>query len=131
MSLTKKYLLVGITAILIVPFIIGKAMYNRLKRQYLHSITEGINREMEHLDFALKSFFDERKNDLIALKVNPIVCSRDDKDFTNFLEADEATFKYNYGPTEKKIIEILNILRTTHPFVNSVYMGRENGSFVR
>ena len=59
------------------------------------------------------------------------VRSRDDRDFTSFLNADEKTYKYNIREPEQKIIDILNNYRVTHPYVNSVYMGRENGSFVR
>jgi PAS domain S-box-containing protein len=54
-----------------------------------------------------------------------------DEDFTSFLNANESTFEYNIGETEQSIIDILNSYMTTHSYVNSVYMGRENGTFVR
>jgi len=53
------------------------------------------------------------------------------KKFTSFLNAGEATFKYNIGTLEQIIIHVFNTYRLNHQFVNSVFMGRENGSFVR
>jgi hypothetical protein len=41
--------------------------------------------------------------------------SDNDADFTNFLEADPATFQYNIGETEQKIIDMFNDYRTYHP----------------
>ncbi|MBW2673132.1 MAG: hypothetical protein JRD89_06910 [Deltaproteobacteria bacterium] len=71
------------------------------------------------------------ENDINALAANEAVRASDDRAFTNFLNANEKTFKYNIQEREQKIIDILNNYRVTHPYVNSVYMGRENGSSVR
>jgi PAS domain-containing protein len=60
-----------------------------------------------------------------------LVKTRDDSDFTTFIDADELTFQYTIGGLEQQIILIFNTYRQTHEFANSVYMGRENGTFVR
>ncbi|NIX16808.1 MAG: chemotaxis protein, partial [Gammaproteobacteria bacterium] len=70
-------------------------------------------------------------HDLEGIAQDKFVRSRDDGNFTSFLNADENTFQYDYGELEQHIISIFNGYRTTHPYVHSVYMGRENGSFVR
>ncbi len=131
MTLSKKFLLVSIAAILIVPLIVGETLYRRLKSQRLDIITIEIDRELGHIEFALSRFLEDRENDLYALAMNPIVRTRDDSDWTCFLDADEETFEYDYGPIEKEIIGVFNTFRISHPYVNSVYMGRENGTFVR
>lgn len=77
------------------------------------------------------NYFDEIENDLHTLASNETVRIRDDQNFTSFLNADEATFQYNYSLEELAIIDVLNDTLTNHPHINSVYMGRENGSFVR
>jgi len=45
-----------------------------------------------------------------TLVANEYVDSRDDKNFTNFLDADEATFKYHIGTLEERIIHIFNTI---------------------
>ncbi len=76
-------------------------------------------------------FFKNMEHDLAALAKNELVRTRNDNDFTNFLNADEKTFQYNIGENEQKIINLFSQYRKTHPYVHSVYMGRENGGFVR
>jgi signal transduction histidine kinase/HAMP domain-containing protein len=71
------------------------------------------------------------ESDVRALAENELVRTGNDRDFTSFVNADEETFVYNVGELEQSIIDIFNTLRITHPYVNSVYMGRENGCFVR
>lgn len=63
--------------------------------------------------------------------MNSVVRNPKDEAFTSFLNADEKTFEYHYSVEEQQIIKIFNEYRLNHPYVNSVYMGRENGSFVR
>lgn len=86
---------------------------------------------MNHVDFSLNIFFEEIEYDLKEIILNPYVGSYDDEAFTSFLYTDEKTFKYNIGQLEQKIIHIFHDHKSTHPYVNAVYMGRENGSFVR
>lgn len=65
------------------------------------------------------------------LAENPVVSDRDDSTFTSFLDADPATFSYRYSDKEKAIIRAFSAYRRYTTSVNSVYMGRENGTFVR
>lgn len=65
------------------------------------------------------------------LAANETIRTRDDRNFTHFLGADEKTFRYRIGPLEQRTIDLFNAYRMTHRHVNAVYMGRENGSAVR
>ncbi len=127
---TKILLLYSCGALLITAFSAG-ILYTKLWEDRRHSIQEDIFNQLQHIDFALNNFFSELENDLDNLASNKIVRSRDDGHFTNFLEAEEETFRYDIRPLEREIVAIFNAYRMTHPYVNSVYMGRENGSFVR
>ena len=40
-------------------------------------------------------------------------------------------FTYHYSAREQEIITLFYTMLVNHPHMNSVYMGRENGSFVR
>jgi PAS domain S-box-containing protein len=111
--------------------LLGVVLSTRLRTERLAFIEKGISQHLDVISFALAEFIEEAEGDLSALASNEIVRTRDDRDFTSFLEADEKTFAYHYGQTERKIIDIFNTHRLTHRYVNSVYMGRENGSFVR
>jgi hypothetical protein len=75
--------------------------------------------------------FQSIERDLELISQNEMVRSRDDSTFTSFIDAHENSFAYNYNPLELNIIGIFNQYRNTHPYVHSVHMGRENGSFVR
>ncbi len=106
-------------------------MYAEFRKNQMGIIQTNVNNQLELLDFSLTNFFDELEHDVQTLAEIDIVRSKEDTDFTNFLTADETSFKYAIGDIEGSIINIFNTYRTTHPYVNSVYMGRENGSFVR
>jgi PAS domain S-box-containing protein len=110
---------------------IGYFAYANLRQEKLDSIYDGFVAQLRHVDWALTNFLLEVEYDVLTLVENDLVRTRDDGDFTSFLEADETTFEYNVGETEQAIIDVLNTYRLEHPYVNSVYMGRENGSFVR
>jgi len=111
--------------------IISAYLTANLKKETLEHISVDHQMQLEHIDFAVTYFFKDIESDLQSLAANRLVSSRDDHDFTSFLNADEKTFQYNYGELEKNIIKILNDYRQNHEYVNSVYMGRSNGGFVR
>jgi len=102
-----------------------------LTREAFDSIYARFLGQLYHVDFALTNFLTEVEYDVLDLVDNDLVRTRDDAGFTSFLEADEDTFEYNIGDTEQAIIDLFNTYRTNHAYANSVYMGRENGSFVR
>jgi two-component system sensor histidine kinase/response regulator len=131
MKLRYKVLLIYVAVGLLILLSIGSFVSSRLKKERFSTIYNGIQNELTHIDFALSSYFYQVEEDLNDLVSDETVRSRNDQKFTNFINADPDTFQYNIGALEQKIIDIFNRYRQAHKYVNSVYMGRENGSFVR
>ena len=131
MKLQTKLLLLYAASAVFITMVLGGILYTRLWNDRLISIQVDISKQLQHIDFALNNIFSAAESDVYNLAANELVRSRNDRNFTNFLRADEKTFQYNIQPFEQKIITIFNSYRMTHRYVNSVYMGRENGSFVR
>jgi signal transduction histidine kinase len=131
MKLQKKLLVIYVSGAIVITVVLGAILYTKLWNDRLISIQEDISKQLQHIDFALNNIFSEAESDVYNLVANEIVRSRDDRYFTNFLRADEKTFQYHIQPLEQKIINIFDSYRMTHRYVNSVYMGRENGSSVR
>jgi len=131
MKLQTKLLVLYALSATFILLALGGSLYWKLRDQSLQSIQTNISNELQYVDFALTTFFNEVIWDLNVLTEDETVRTRDDSDFTTFLDADEKTFVYRIGESEQRIIDLFNNYRRTHPYVNSVYMGRENGSFVR
>ena len=131
MTLRFKLLALYVGVGILVLLLVGGVLFSRLREDRIEIIRSDVVRQLEHLDFALTGFMEEAENDVRTLIANELVRTRDDEEFTSFLDADEETFEYHIGALEQRIIDVLNGFRITHPYVNSVYMGRENGSFVR
>jgi len=131
MKLRYKILLLYVAVGLLILLLIGSFVSSRLKKDRFSTVYNGLQNELTHIDFALKSTFYQVEEDLNNLVAYEAVRSRDDAGFTSFIDADPDTFQYAIGPLEQKIVDIFNRYRNTHKYVNSVYMGRENGSFVR
>ena len=131
MRLRKKLLVIYLVIGSLVLLFMGAWMYVELRKNLMEIVQDNVENQLELFDLSLASFINDAKDDVQTLAENEIVRSRDDENFTNFLNADEATFEYHIGELEQSIVNVLNTYRTTHPYVNSVYMGRENGSFVR
>ncbi len=127
---TRLFVLFSVSALVIMR-VLGTALYSRLWKERLGSVRMDVSNELRHISFMVNSFFAEVENDVETLAADVTVRSAGDRAFTNFLNADENAFTYNIGEREQRIIDIFNNYRMTHPYVNSVYMGRENGSFVR
>ncbi len=131
MKLKNKILLLYIGASILILATIGTLLFKRLTATIYTDIYKDFQSQLAHIDFALSSVITSAKMDLIGIAATDRVRSRQDDNFTNFTNADPATFKYNIGDREQHIINLFNTYRLTHDRVNSVYMGRENGSFVR
>ncbi len=131
MKLGYKILLLFLAASLLILVAVVGGLSPRMKSNRFAAITEDYHHQLKHIDFALNTFFRAAENGLRLLAGNDIVRSREDQAFTNFTTADEATFQYAYGPIEREIIALFSAYRAAHGHVSSVYMGRENGSFVR
>jgi signal transduction histidine kinase/DNA-binding response OmpR family regulator/HPt (histidine-containing phosphotransfer) domain-containing protein len=131
MKLTYKILLLYVGAGILILASIGTFLSYKLKNMIFDDIYDDFQSQLAHVDFALVSSIKGVENDLAAIAASDLVRWRNDANFTNFIAADPATFQYSIGEPEQKIINIFNDYRKHHPYVNSVYMGRENGSFVR
>lgn len=71
------------------------------------------------------------KQDVESFSADKTLASVSYHTFTNFLEADEKTFKYQFSSQEQLIINKFLSYKQAHPYVNSVYIGFVNGAFVR
>ncbi|MEE9496036.1 MAG: cache domain-containing protein, partial [Desulfobacterales bacterium] len=131
MKLRYKLLLLYVGASLFIMLVIGSFLSSALRDITIDRIARNYRQQLKHIDFGLTRLIKGMEHDLAGIAQNEFVRSRNDQNFTSFLNADENTFEYDYGELEQRIISIFNGYRTTHPFVHSVYMGRENGSFVR
>jgi len=112
------YLLAGILPL----FILGVYYNTRLKEENLQSLNEFFSAQLIQIDFTISSFLKEVAYDVENFSYNTIVQTKEDSNFTNFLEADENNFTYNIGATEQQIIELFANYRKTRPYANSVYM---------
>jgi PAS domain S-box-containing protein len=131
MKLKYKLLLLYAGAALFIMLVIGSFLAMALKDVTINRIAKNYSEQLKHIDFGLSRLIGGMDHDIEALALNEFVRSREDDNFTSFLNADEKTFEYDYSELEQKIISTFNDYRITHPYVHSVYMGRENGSFVR
>lgn len=131
MTLKYKVLALYTAVAVVILAVVGGLLFARFRHDRLQALHEGLLSQLKHIDFALTSFMTEADGDVAALAANEQVRARQDQEFTTFLEADPATFAYNVGQAEQDIVDLFNTFRLTHPYVNSVYMGRENGSFIR
>ena len=131
MTLSRRFLIL-FSAIGIVIFIsLGLLIHQKLKREKLASIESSLNGQLKQVDFAINSFFANIDASVMILADNPLVRTLQDHDFTNFTTAAEHTFSYSIGPIEKRIRQLFASYKQRYPYVNSVYMGRENGGFAR
>lgn len=131
MNLQSRVLLLYLGIGLMVLVLIGGVLPAALQKQNLNSITNNSIGQLKQIDFALSNFIGEVKHDVSMLSLDHDVMYRDDSEFTNFLHASEETFRYNISAREQAIVDVLRDYQSSHPYVNSVYMGRENGAFVR
>ncbi len=131
MKLHRKLFVSYLTVGLIPLLIIGIYAHIYLRKEKFLSISEFFITQLSQIDFTLSTFLKDVEYDVEGLVNNKLVRVEDDPDFTNFLDADEQTFVYNIGAKEQQIIDVFANYRDYHYYVNSVYMGRENGGFVR
>jgi GAF domain-containing protein/HAMP domain-containing protein len=131
MKLFRKVLALYAVVTILILVVAGGLIFARLRRDLVANLQSELINQLKHIDFALTGFMEEADRDIATLAANQMVRTRQDQEFTNFLQADPETFSYNVSVEEQGIIDLFNTFRLTHPYVSSVYMGRENGSFVR
>ncbi len=126
-KLFVNYTIIGIVLLLIVGYYTGYS----LRQDKFRSIQTMFITQLYQFDVALSEFLQGVEYDVRLLAADERVRTRDDAEFTTFVDADEATFVYHIGAREQQIIDLFSNYRSSHPYTNSVYMGRENGSLVR
>lgn len=131
MSLQSRVLVLYLCIAVLVLVLIGGVLPATLHTQNLDSVSADSISQLRHIDFALTNFIGEAKHDVAELALNENVRTTDDEGFTQFLNATEETFRYSYNDKELAIIGVLKGYQVSHPYVSSVYMGRESGAFVR
>ena len=131
MKLQSRVLLLYLCIAVLVLVLIGGVLPASLHKQNLESVSGDSISQLRHIDFALSGFIREAKYDVLALSLNDNIQTRNDSHFTSFLNASEENFRYSVGDQEQAIIDILEDYQTSHPYVSSVYVGRENGAFIR
>jgi signal transduction histidine kinase/DNA-binding response OmpR family regulator/HPt (histidine-containing phosphotransfer) domain-containing protein len=131
MKLKYKILLLYAAVSVLILSLIGTLLASKLQKELYTDIYNDLQNQLAHVDFALSNAIMGVKSDLEGITASALVRSMNDEDFTSFTDADPVIFQYDIGNLEQKIINIFNDYRKTHTYVNSVYMGRENGSFVR
>ena len=131
MKLRNKLLLSYLFVCIIPMLLIGSYMTTIFKSKNLKTLEPLIMAQLIQLDENISSFMKNVEDDVYNLSKDNTVRNKEDSGFTNFLDAEEETFKYNIGIEEKNIVDIFTNFRESHDYVNSVYMGRESGGFVR
>ena len=100
LKLRHKILLLFISASLCILIVLGSFLSSALRNMIITTISQNYRKQLEHIDFGLTDFFRNIEQDLEAIAQNEWVRSRNDENFTNFLQADEKTFQYNIGDIE-------------------------------
>ena len=131
MKLQSRVLILYLCIAVLVMVLIGGVLPASLHKQNLNTISQNSIDQLRHIDFALTNFIGSVKEDVLDLSIDDDIQNPDDAGFTNFLNASEDSFQYSIGDKEQQIVDTFQDYQTTHPYVNSVYMGRENGAFVR
>lgn len=131
MKLQAKLLILFTLCTIFILATLGSLIYWKLWDQNLRLIQAKVSNDLHHIDFSLNTFFEQLEFDIDWLVTNEKIRVRDDYPFTSFLNADEGTFTYRIGKSEQEIIDVFDNYRLTHHNINSVFMGRENGSYVR
>ena len=106
MKLKYKILLLYIGVSILILLSIGTLLSARLQESIYTNIYDDIQNQLSHIDFALSSVVKGTQRDLAGIVAAQVVQSRNDGNFTNFTNADPATFQYHIGELEQKIIDI-------------------------
>lgn len=131
MSLTKQLRLYALLIFVIVA--VGTTIFtiSNVRKEIYENFLFVYSEYLRGSEEQLNTFFKDIETDLMTLTNIANLREVKGDGFTNFLEANEATFTYNYSEQELELIRIFNEFRINHPHINSVYLGLENGSFVR
>ncbi|WP_223226037.1 methyl-accepting chemotaxis protein [Sporomusa sp. GT1] len=128
----KNKLLISLSAVSILPLIaLGIYIGWYIEKQTFASVHSTSLSQLTQIDLNISDFFKDTEYNVKMLAANETVRTRNDSEFNNFLEANEATFKYNTKAEEAQILKVFENFTKSHPYVASVYMGRENGGYMQ
>ncbi len=128
----KNKLLISLSAVSILPLIaLGIYISWYIEKQTFESAYSTSLSQLTQIDSSISDFFKDTEYNVKMLAANEIVRTRNDSEFNNFLEANEATFKYNTKAEEAQILKVFENFTKSHPYVASVYMGRGNGGYMQ
>ena len=131
MKLGTKVAIMILCMLALVTALAGVSLPAILHQDTLSSVYENSETQLKLIDYSISNLIACSKYHVLELSMNPAVRNPDDSKFTDYLDADPDSFEYNITEDEQEIIDLLHGYRTTHPYINSAYMGRENGAFVR
>jgi sensor histidine kinase YesM len=89
MKLKYKLLLLYVAASLFILLVIGSFLSSALKDITIDRIARNYREQLKHIDFGLSRLIRGMDQDLEAIAQNEFVRSREDRNFTSFLDADE------------------------------------------
>ncbi|ADN36716.1 putative methyl-accepting chemotaxis sensory transducer [Methanolacinia petrolearia DSM 11571] len=130
MDLRTKVVVLYLCITLMIILFIGIALPISLEDENIHVISEKSIETLNHIDFALTNYIEHSKYDVYALSLNENIETDDTSGFSNFLNNSD-NCGYSSNETEQKIIKVLRDFQYTHPYVQSAYLGYENGAFIR
>ena len=97
LKIKYKILILYLVTSMFILVMIGGLLSASLREKIIQTISKNYTVQLSHIDFGLTKFIESVEQDLADLVQNEIVRSREDGDFTNFLNAREDVFQYDYG----------------------------------
>lgn len=131
MNLRKKVILLYLCITAMVIVFIGIVVPVSLEDESIHTTSENTMNTLKHIDFALSNFIEHPRFDLAGLSLMNDIRNSDSSEFTSYLNSSYETFGQSTDEKEEEIVGTLMDFQLTHPYVESVYIGYENGAYVR
>ena len=127
----RRILILFIVVGLVYFAFVGLLSYRQLSTEKLNSIKSNLSGQLKQMELVVDTLFTNIESGVLVLAHTPLVRTRDDASFTNFTRVGETPFSYRITETEAEIRKLFAQHKKYYEYVNSVYMGRENGGFVR
>ncbi len=128
----KNKLLLSLLAVSIIPLIaVGFYINMYIQKQNFNSVYNTNVAQLNQIDLQATAFFTDIEYNVQMLANTEIMKTKNDSEFSNFLQADEANFTYNIKNEEAQILNIFQTFKKSHPYATMVYMGRENAAYIQ
>ncbi len=131
LTMWRRIILLFISVGLVYFTVVGLLSYRQLQTEKISSIKSNLSGQLKQLELVVDTLFTNIESGVLVLAHNPLVRTRDDDGFTNFTKVGETPVSYRFNKTEAEIRKLFAQHKRYYEYVNSVYMGRENGGFVR